>query len=109
MIECTNFRTHQAGSLQGFADLYVQTWGLEIKGCSLFMKEGKRWITFPSREYVNKEGEKKYMPYIRFRNKEHMEAFANQAKEAIDKWCKYNTDNKPEKPASSVETEEVPF
>ncbi len=109
MIECTNFKTHQKGSLQGFADLFVDSWGVEIKGCSLFMKGGRRWVTFPSREYDNKEGEKKYMPYIRFRNKEHMDAFATQAKEAIDKWCMLNPENKPEVPESSVSAKEVPF
>ena len=96
MIECTNFKSYQKGSLQGFADIFVPAWGVEIKGLSLFMKDGKRWITFPAKEYENTSGEKKFIPYINFQNKEYMYGFAKQTKEAIDKWCKENEENKTE-------------
>ena len=87
MIECTKFTPHANGFLQGFADFYIEKWGVEINGCSLFMKEGRRWVNFPAKEYENKEGEKKFMPLIRFREKEHNTKFMEAAKEAIDKWC----------------------
>lgn len=87
MIECTKYKAHPNGHLQGFADFYIDKWGVEINGCSLFMKDGKRWINLPSKEYENGEGEKKFMPLVRFREKEHYGKFMEQAKEAIDKWC----------------------
>ena len=95
MIECTRFVTLQKGSLQGFADLYVPKWGIEIKGCSLFMKNGKRWVSMPSREY-EVDGEKKYAPIVAFRNKAHMDAFSEQAKDAIDNYCINTSVHAPE-------------
>lgn len=90
MIECTKFKTFQKGSFQGFADLLVPSWGIEIKGCSLYMKEGRRWVSMPSKEFTNAEGEKKYAPIVKFHDKNHMDAFSEQAKQAIDKWCSEN-------------------
>jgi hypothetical protein len=87
MIECTSFKSFQKGNFQGYANIYVEKWGIEITGCSLFMKDGRRWINLPSKEYVNKEGEKKFQPLFFFREKSHHEVFVNKVKEAIDKWC----------------------
>ena len=59
MIECIKYTEYaKQGCLQGFADLYVKKWGLEIKGCSIYMKENQRWINFPSKEFQNTEGSK---------------------------------------------------
>lgn len=88
MIECIRFKSYEKGALQGFADLYVEKWGLELNGCSLYMRDGQRWINLPSKEYKDKEGETKYSPAVRFRDKEHFQAFAEKAKAAIDKFCK---------------------
>ena len=96
MIECIKFKSFNKGYLQGFADLYFEIdavkgkVGLEFIGIPMYMKDGKRWISFPSKEYVNAEGEKKFMPYYRFRDKGHYTAFCDMAKEAIDKWCLEN-------------------
>jgi len=90
MIECTNYRAHTAGALQGFADFYVPKWGLEIKGCSVFMKDGRSWINLPSKEYTKATGEKGFQPLVTFREKAHMDSFTKHAKEGIDKWIKAN-------------------
>lgn len=109
MIECTKFKSHVKGHLQGFADFYISKWGVEINGCALYKKEGRRWVNFPTREYENEEGEKKFMPLIRFRNKEHQTAFTKKAKEAIDEWCK-EIAHTEEKPCKEIaHTEEVPL
>lgn len=86
MIECINFRTQTSGALLGFADFFVPKMGLEIKGCTLFQKNGRRWLNLPSKEY-EKDGEKKYAPIVKFREKEHQEAFATAAIKAIDDFC----------------------
>jgi len=109
MIECIKFRSHTDGHLQGFADFFVPKWGMEIYGCSLYSKDGRRWINFPSRKYQNPEGETKYAPYFRFPDPKHFEAFIEQAKHAIDKWCQENANNDPEFPDSSPDVEECPF
>jgi len=90
MIECIKFKSFEKGHLQGFADFYLPQWGIEIQGCALYMKEGQRWVNLPGKEY-EKDGQKKYAPHIRFRDKDHWEAFMKQAKEAIDTFCKKNS------------------
>ena len=73
------------GSLLGYADLYVHKMGLEIYGCSLHEKNGHKWLNFPSREYINDAGEKKYASIIKFKEKSHMEMFQKLAITAIEK------------------------
>jgi len=85
-IECIDYREHISGALQGFATIWVPKMGLEIQGISLFSKEGRRWVSMPSKEYTNKEGEKKYSPIVSFRDKKHHSLFGEACLEAIDKW-----------------------
>ncbi len=107
MIECTKFKSHKKGYLQGFADLYIEQWGVEVPGFSLFMKDGRRWINPPGKEYEN-EGEKKFKAFFYFREKSHWEAFSRQARDAIDKWCAENQTT-AEETQESKEVGEVPF
>ena len=97
MIECTKFKSHVKGFLQGFADLYIPEWKLEIKNCTLHMKNGRRWLSMPAKEFENDSGEKKFYPLVQFRHKVYMDAFSDAAKKAIDKWCKENSQNDEEK------------
>lgn len=87
-MECVSFRAYEKGMLQGFADLNIPKWGAEMKGCKLFMKNGKRWVTPPSKEFENEKGEKKYALCLKFLTKELADAFSHQAIEAIDHFCK---------------------
>lgn len=91
-VECMEFRSYSSGSLVGFATLYVPKWGVVVKDISVFNKEGNRWISFPSREFVSKEGEKAYNPYIKFRSKDHHEAFNLLAIKAIDDYALRQTE-----------------
>lgn len=111
MIECTKFTSFPKGSFQGYANIYVEKWGVEIIGCSLFMKDGKRWVNLPSKEYTNKEGEKKYQPLFFFKDKSHYETFCNQVKEAIDKYCAENHTESPKPPEQfeAFNDSECPF
>lgn len=109
-IECTDFRSYQKGSLQGFANFWVPKMGLEIYGCSLYQKDGRRWINLPSKEYKDKEtGEIKYPSVIRFRDKLHYEAFCESAKKAIDEWCMKNSKLPEQNPPPVPTEEECPF
>lgn len=104
-IECLKFQAVSKGLLVGFADFYIPKTGIEIFGCQLFQKDGKRWINMPSREYTNDKGEKKYMSYVRFREAAHKEIFNELALKAIDKKCaEMQTQTTPSSPK-----EEVPF
>ncbi len=86
-IECLKFQSVNKGSFVGFADFFIPKTGLEIYGCQLFQKEGKRWINMPAREYTNSDGEKKFASYIRYRENSHKDMFTELALKAIDKKC----------------------
>jgi len=110
MIECIRFKSHQKGYLQGFADFYIEKWGVEIPGFTLWMKDGKRWINAPSVKYVDKDGQEKNRSFFYFRNKDHWNAFVEAGKQAIDKFCAENPENSPGNPDSSQNYEdECPF
>ena len=94
MITCINYKKYQKGVTLGFADFSIEKWGVTVYGCTLCMKNGHRWINFPSRAYTDDNNETKYLPYIKFNNKEHKDKFDLAAMEAIEKYCKEkNIDN----------------
>lgn len=92
MIECLRFKSHESGLLQGFADLYSAKMDMEFFGCSVFMKNGHRWVSLPSIPYTDSDGEKKYSSACRFRNKSNGDAFSDVAIKSIDHWCKNNSE-----------------
>lgn len=104
-IECTNYRYVGKGAVVGFINIFVPKWGLEINDITLFMKDGRKWISFPCRMY-EKDGEKKYFPYIRFKNKDHSVAFQNKVLDALDKFCSQNSS---ESVSTSSDDMEIPF
>ena len=122
-IECFEFRALSSGALQGFADfrlLLTNGMGIEFFGCSVFMKDGRRWVSLPSREYFDKETkEKKYSKCARFVEKSHMDAISESSLKALDEFCskqpepvqeeaKSMTSGLQENPVPPTE-EEVPF
>lgn len=104
MIECMKYKRVNKGTLLGYADLYMPKMGIEIYGCSLHQKDGKRWVNLPSREYTDDKGEKKYMSIVRFPNKFHLDEFIKQAKEAIEKKA-----TEPQPQTMDFLEEETPF
>ena len=106
MIECIKFKSHVKGALLGFADFSLPKMGIEIYGCSVHQKNGRRWVNLPSREYENEMGEKKYASYIRFIDSQHYSAFIEEALKAVDRKCQELNQQMPEPDYS---TEEVPF
>ena len=102
MIECIRYKGFESGALLGFADIRVHKWGVDIQGVKLYQKDGKRWIQLPSNEY-EKDGEKKYSPFMKFIDAPHWEQFTTKVKEAIEAFCATAAE-------SGEETfEEVPF
>lgn len=94
MIECINFKKHESGTLLGFADFYDSVRGQEIFGCTLHQKDARRWLNLPSREYMDGDI-KKYVPIMRYREKEDYEKFISEAKEAIDNFLEADEASMP--------------
>lgn len=86
-IECTAYKQVGKGMVLGYASVFVEKWGIEIFNITVFQKDGKRWISFPTREYEDEDGKKKYIPHIRFKNTAHMDLFTNRVLSAIEKFC----------------------
>jgi len=73
------------------------------------MKEGRRWVNMPQREYQDREtGEKKYANSVKIPDQEHYKAFQKMAKEAIDKWVEANPPTIPQMSSAPHMTEYVP-
>lgn len=100
-IECKRFNSVNKGSCRGFADIFVQKWGIEIYGIVLNEKDGKRWISFPAKIY-EKNGEKKFLPYFRFPNSEHYTKFCECVIKSIEEFIKKEKEKKPEEKNEEV-------
>ena len=86
MIECTKFKEYENGFLKGFADFYIDKWGVEINGCSVFEKDGRGWINLPAKEYLNDAGEKKFAPFLWFRDDKLKKVFDENMIIALNKF-----------------------
>ena len=82
MIECTRFNALEGSGCLGFAEVRVTGWGLTINSISLHRKNERFWVNMPQRTY-EKDGEKKYMPYLRMEDSEKNKEFMRQVLEAV--------------------------
>ncbi len=72
-MKCTAFKTLERNTLQGFATLQLES-GLIIADCTLHEKNGKRWVSPPSKPMIDRErklvvddtGKIKYVPIVDF-------------------------------------------
>ena len=107
MIEVLEYKPMEGkGALKGYANIYMAKNGLELYGCAIFEKDGKSWVGLPQKEYTDKEGQKKYLPIIRWRERNHQDAFSKAVVEAVRL-------HQPKPPAPRQESlfdeENVPF
>ncbi len=108
MIECIRFIEINKGSLRGYADFFIDKMGLEIFNCTYHVKGSQHWINMPNKEIGEVDGKKKYLSFIRFRKREHADAFSKAAIEAIEKKIKQNQLSKPQE-INKISTMEIPF
>lgn len=105
MIEIIQYKPINKGSLQGTFSICVEKWGnLVIRDMGYFKKENNRWITFPAKMW-EKDGEKKYMVYLNFKETNTMKNFQEKVLQQLDLFIKNNSEYlKP-----SAEQMEIPF
>jgi hypothetical protein len=77
VFKTSNPRHIRKGTLVGAFDLELPS-GLKIIGAMLFEKDGRRWVNFPSKEWIDKEGAKKYLPLLEFTSPEVRDRFQVQ-------------------------------
>jgi hypothetical protein len=74
LFKTSSPRHIRKGTLVGAFDLEMPS-GLKILGAMLFEKDGKRWVNFPSKEWIDKDGNKKYLPLLEFTSSEVRDRF----------------------------------
>ena len=107
MIEIENVNPINKGSLLATCDVHIIPWKMTLKEIKVFEKGTQRWISMPSREFVNDAGEKKYIELITFDNEVTRNRFRQQVLENIFKFLDAHPNITPED-AIKI-TDEVPF
>ncbi len=91
-VVCTAFRPFERGTLKGFADLWLRTARLNIKGCAVHEKNGKRWVQLPAKPQIDKDrnlvrdegGKVQYAKILDFDSREVADRFNAAALKAIE-------------------------
>ena len=73
-MKLTNPKRIGKNTLVGVFDLEMPS-GLKINGVMLHEKNGKRWVQFPSKEWLTPDGEKRYLPLIEFASNDVRDRF----------------------------------
>lgn len=82
-IVASNFRSIGKGTLVGSVDIEVVGWHLSFKECLWFRKENEEWISFPAREFTDRNGAKKHVEIIVFTNETVRARFQKSALDAV--------------------------
>ena len=91
-IVCVGFKPFERNTLRGFADLHLAAARLNIHGCAVHERDGKRWIQLPARPQLDKnrnlvkdaDGKITYARVMEFDSREVAERFSEAALKAID-------------------------
>jgi len=68
-MKVLEYKQINKGAVLGSMNIQMDEWNdVIIRDIVLFQKDGKRWLSFPSRSY-EKEGKREYFHYIRFEDK----------------------------------------
>lgn len=82
-MKVLEYKQINKGSLLGSMSMQFEEWGgLIIRDITLFQKDGRRWLSFPSRAY-EKEGKTEYFQYVRFEDKVKHEEWQQKALRAL--------------------------
>jgi hypothetical protein len=86
-IEARDLRTHNKPPLTAFVTLVLPS-GLVIKECAYFERDGKRWVSLPTRSYTTRVGKTAYSQILDFETPSAKARFQAQALAALDELLK---------------------
>jgi len=89
MIEITDCKRIDKGSLLAQVAIHIPQWKMTIKEIKIFSKDGKRWISLPAREF-EANGKKAFAPLIKFDTSEINDKFRDSVIRMYDEYCKRN-------------------
>jgi hypothetical protein len=84
-VRIISSKIYVKNTLRGFIDFELLDIGLVIIGAGIHEKDGKRWLSLPSREYV-KNGEKSWIPTIEFASREARDRITGAVLAAYDQF-----------------------
>jgi hypothetical protein len=94
MIKCIKFKPFEKNTLKGFADLELTRVGIVIHDCCWHVRDGAEWISFPARQYKDRDGHATWARVIDFAEDaggDIRQAFKEQALAAIHAVAKETT------------------
>lgn len=81
-----NYKPIHKGVVVCSFTLVCDKWAnFEIRNCTLFDSNGKRWISLPSKEY-EADGKKKYFPLVGFAEREVNDRFLATIMATVDQY-----------------------
>jgi hypothetical protein len=88
-MKVTGWKANEKGTLRGFFSLLLDS-GLQIDGMSYHEKEGKTWVSFPSRPYQGDDGSTKWQSILRIPEDARWRQFQVKAQVALEEARKSN-------------------
>ena len=94
MITASEWRAVTKNTLAGFCVLTLSPSGIVLRDCALHERDGKRWVSLPSKPQIDSEGRQRkdpnsgkvlWTPVVEIRGKAERERFQAAALAAIDK------------------------
>lgn len=83
-VEVGQYREVNKGALKAFFSIVEYPNGRKTTDCRLFEANGRRWFSFPTREFKKPGSEKtEYIPYISYIDKDYGEKFKEAVLEAL--------------------------
>ncbi len=79
-----SYKPVNKGALEAFVNLFLVRQQMIIKGCRLFRKDGKRWITLPQDSYEDRSGKTVYTSLIEFTAADRANQFQRNALQAVE-------------------------
>ena len=59
-----NYKPIGKGLMVAGFDIEIEQWGITIRNCTLFDKDGSKWISFPSKKTDGPDGKPRYFSYV---------------------------------------------
>ena len=84
-IQITSWRPHEKKTLKGFCSATLPS-GMVIHDLTVHERGGDKWVSYPSREWVDQKGEKQFSPIIGFTNRSAADHFRDQVLEALGRY-----------------------
>lgn len=89
-VEIIRFNEFKKGYMLGFVDVYIESMGLELYGCTFFKKNSNYWINFPSIRKENQDGSVTYETVFEMKDKKMSKTFSEVVTSAIRKHVSEN-------------------